>query len=311
MTLDASRAVYTGLFGGYEQLNEQPMARSSSVPFICFTDDRELTSDTWQVRLIEPAFPRDVHRSARRVKILVHEYLPEHSETLWIDNTVILTAPPEGLIDEWLREVDFALARHSYRDTVLDEFNVVVSDGLDDPSRVFEQLLHYSDITPAILSERPFWAGMLARRSTPAVRSLMTEWFEHVLRYSRRDQLSLNLAISRSVAQVRGLDIDNFESAWHRWPTVSARSGRMRSDGFKTFLQPAWARVRELELQVDDLQRSLREDQNELDATIQGLRAERDTARREGEAYRMSHSWRVTAPARRAGAIIRAALRPR
>ena len=49
---------YTALIGSYERLQEQPEAKNTDIPFICLTDDPSLTSETWEVRLIEPAFER-------------------------------------------------------------------------------------------------------------------------------------------------------------------------------------------------------------------------------------------------------------
>lgn len=56
---------YTVLIGNYEPLNEQPVAADSDLPFICLTDDRALTSSTWTVVQVEPAFPMDPIRSQR------------------------------------------------------------------------------------------------------------------------------------------------------------------------------------------------------------------------------------------------------
>ncbi|MBC7591354.1 MAG: hypothetical protein H7226_09980, partial [Salinibacterium sp.] len=58
-----NRAVYCALVGGYEKLLEQPAALESSIPFICLTDDPELRSATWDVRLIESEFALDRVRS--------------------------------------------------------------------------------------------------------------------------------------------------------------------------------------------------------------------------------------------------------
>src|SRR5688572_10939275 len=58
-----SACVYTTLIGGYEPLNEQPVAASSRVPFVCLTDDPNLASDTWQIRHVTPLFGMDPVRS--------------------------------------------------------------------------------------------------------------------------------------------------------------------------------------------------------------------------------------------------------
>jgi hypothetical protein len=43
-------------------------------------------------------------------------------------------------------------------------------------------------------------------------------WLAHVLRYSRRDQLSLNVALKRARLTPEVLRIDNHESYFHSWP---------------------------------------------------------------------------------------------
>jgi hypothetical protein len=69
--------VYTALIGGYEVLNEQPIAATSSLPFICLTDDPELRSETWQIRRVEPLFGLDSIRSQREFKLRPHVHLPD------------------------------------------------------------------------------------------------------------------------------------------------------------------------------------------------------------------------------------------
>src|ERR1700712_2653389 len=86
----ARRVVYTALVGGYEELLEQPLARSSTVDFVCFTDDDSLRSEDWEVRRVEPALAADRIRSSRTLKIAGHPSLSDYDESLWIDNRVQL-----------------------------------------------------------------------------------------------------------------------------------------------------------------------------------------------------------------------------
>lgn len=221
-------AVYTALMGGYETLLEQPVALSSDLPFICFTDDPTLVSDTWEVRLVTPAFPEDSVRSARVLKIRGHEDLGPFDRTLWIDNSVLLTAEPEKILSEWLHSADFSLPLHSYRDTVADEFEAVGSMKIDDPVRVYEQLMHYTSFAPHVLQMRAHWTGVLARRHTVAVDKTMERWLDNVLRYSRRDQLSIGLAIDSARHPIREIEVDNFTSSWHEWPRSQDRQRKLR-----------------------------------------------------------------------------------
>jgi hypothetical protein len=334
-----SRCVYTALIGRYEQLNEQPRAGDSAVPYICLTDDPELRSDTWQVRLVTPTFALDPIRSQRDFKIRPHLHLAEFERSLYIDNTVRLTVPAEELFAVVPDAQPFALAPHSFREKVLDAFLVVAELGLDDQIRIFEQLNHYLLSSPDIIDEHPWWSGLLIRdHGDPAVRRMGEVWLGHVLRYSRRDQLSLNIALRQSGITPHVLGLDNYASAYHTWPHSQDRDGA----GIRTpmvSLMPGPARIRAAELALAQqtaraatLQEALARETNRASGLEERLStAEHDLATAEerlqvhgthvAELERSlseeraltasiltSTSWRSTAPARPVGFLVRRVL---
>lgn len=65
-----------------------------------------------------------------------------------------------------------------------------------------------------------FGGGVLARRhNEPACIDVMEVWFTHILRYSRRDQLSLPLALAYlSHTQQNILLADIHQTEFHKWP---------------------------------------------------------------------------------------------
>ncbi|WP_166805452.1 glycosyltransferase domain-containing protein [Cryobacterium sp. Hb1] len=197
---------------------EQPVARDSSVDFICFTDDPNATSTSWHLIVIEPIFPFDMVRSQRSLKIRGHESLRKYDELLYIDNAVLLKQDPNEILDDWLATCDYAVPPHSFRERVIDEFDEVLALNYDDPARVSEQLMQYAELYPDILNQRPFWNGMSARRNTRQVREMMATWFDHVLRFSRRDQLSANVAFALGGVTINAVDEDNLNSPSHQWP---------------------------------------------------------------------------------------------
>ena len=217
--------VYTCLFGQYEHLNEQPTARHSSLPHICFTDDTTLKSETWEIRQVTPRLLMDPLRSHRILKLKPWEFLPEFDLSLYIDNSVILKKTAEEIISSYDIKNEIGIAQHSHRDKVLDEFLEVARLGFDDQTRIFEQLNHYLITHADLLKQKPFWGGMLIRNHHDAPTRLMADiWLYHVLRYSRRDQLSLNLAIHESRVRLKLLNIDNFNSDIHEWPISRKRN---------------------------------------------------------------------------------------
>lgn len=221
-----SAAMYSVLLGAYETLNEQPEIAGlpdDGVRRILLTDDPERTSDFWEIVLVEPAFADDPVRSQRLLKILGHPVLDGFDVTLYVDNAVTLRSAPAVLLDAWLGDADMALPAHSYRTTILDEFDEILRLRYDDPARVYEQLVAYASHHAEALDAKPHWTAILARRRTPEVVAAMRVWADHVLRYSRRDQLSATLALA-GITALRSIEVENFESEHHRWPTDLGRN---------------------------------------------------------------------------------------
>jgi hypothetical protein len=220
--------VYTAVVGGEEPLREQPVAAHSSADFVCLTDDPHLHSDTWEVVPVEPRLPTDLVRSARHLKILGHPALAGYDRSLWVDNALELGAPPETFVGEWLAHADVAAPMHTFYPTVLAEAEASIDLGKDDHLRVFEQLAHYLRMTPGSLDANPHWTALLARRRTPEVEAAMTLWWEHVLRFSRRDQLSFGIAMATAGVRLNSVALPNVRSPLHHWP-----DGRVtRADGW-------------------------------------------------------------------------------
>ncbi|MGU3358430.1 glycosyltransferase domain-containing protein [Microbacterium sp. M4A5_1d] len=219
----SSLVVFTSLFGRYDSLLDQPVASDSQARFVCFTDDPDLTSDTWEIRVVQPAFAADPVRSARLHKILGPGNDLEYDVSLYIDASVRLKVTPEELVAAWLPDdADMALPTHSYRDNLIDEFDEVIRLNYDDRARVYEQLSDYARTLPDVLDARPHWTALLIRRRNERVAAAMRVWADHVLRYSRRDQLSVMVALDGDI-DYRGVAIDNFDSRFHQWPIIEGR----------------------------------------------------------------------------------------
>lgn len=214
--------VYTALIGNYEPLNEQPVARRSGLDFICFTDDAALESETWKIIQVEPSLPMDPVRSARALKILGRHELDQYDQTIWIDNSVVLLEDPSFLLAQ-VRSTPLALLDHAFRDTVREEFAEVIALNYDDQARILEQLNSYSLLDPEVLDERPFWSSVIVRRLDSELTATMRLWMDHVLRYSRRDQLSVNFVLASTSLPVTRMHADLRACHWASWPHTLRR----------------------------------------------------------------------------------------
>jgi hypothetical protein len=186
------RVVYTCLFGYSEHFNDFAYRRDD-IDFVCFTDDPELRSEFWSMRLV-PQRDLDPARMAKRIKALPHRFLPEYEWSLYIDNTVRLKVPPAQLFDELLAPSasPFVCFRHPERDCVYQEAEEVIALAFDDPQRVREQMRAYRELGYPAHNGLAKSTFLLRRHCDPKLSPVMQRWHEEVLRHSARDQLSFN-----------------------------------------------------------------------------------------------------------------------
>lgn len=296
--------VYTALYGNLDELPEQPVRAASSVDFIAFVGDPALTSRTWTVRHLPPRLPGDPARSARFAKMHPHILLADYDASLYIDCTVLLKQPPEALFEGLLfgRSETMACVHNSHRDNVPDEALAVLRLGYDDPEAYLRQLRAYANAgyrgtVPLI------WGGMLLRfHHHASVVALTERWWEHVLRYSRRDQLSFSYLAEVLEFPFVGHALDNENSAWHRWPLSRTRVRAPWSDAQTAPLaQPASPFDLKLHQAIDQIAAVCAQARKPLDeAGVRRvlLQAERDRLERELAAVTRSPGWRLTAPVR-------------
>jgi hypothetical protein len=270
--------VYTVLVNDYEKLNEQPAALESTMDFICLTD-RPQFSGTWSIRPVDPLFPADPARSQRYLKICAHRTLPDYDLSLYIDNSVILKRPPEEMIESLLPDgCPFSAFQHSFRETVRDEFEQVILAELDAASVCNEQLTHYEAVDANSLGTRPLWSGILLRHHHDgAVMEAMERWYAHVLRYSRRDQLSVWVALRAAGLAPLVHRLDNHESVFHRWPVTELRDRTRAGIPFALNLERELQAERQERTQIEEARTRIEE---ELRSICR------------------SRSWRMTAPLR-------------
>ena len=146
----------------------------------------------------------------------------DHVSTVDIHGpSVQLTTHPE-VVCNWLTggsdEVVFAAMRHSFRATVADEFDACALQGLESPLVLDEQRSLLAKRSPRLLATQPIWAGLIARRHGDSeLLDAMERWWANLLRYSRRDQLSLPNALQTiDASKFRLVAGSNYESPVHK-----------------------------------------------------------------------------------------------
>ncbi len=226
--MNSQDVVFTALFGRYETLNELTVLRNPTTKYVCFTDDPSLTSETWEILLVNSTEKESPSRASREIKMLGHKYFPEGTRSLYIDNTVRLKVDGAVVLEDWLKETDIAFMRHYSRETVRGEFFVCSAYGLDEQERIWEQYKYYSQNYPTVLQQRPHWGGMIARINSAKTDKFMETWKQQFDAFTKRDQLSINASSMISGIKIATIDGENDSSKWHKWPVHTNRQNLMR-----------------------------------------------------------------------------------
>ncbi|SFR96517.1 glycosyltransferase domain-containing protein [Yoonia litorea] len=215
-----SLLVYTMAIGAVYDL--RPVAPEEGVDFICLTDRDDIDANGWTLRQVSPILPGDPFRSSREFKTCPHRIFADYTESLFIDSNVQLRAPATELWGHLMPTPEhvFGGMRHSQRKSLKQEFRKVRLGKFDYDRIITEQMRYTEEFYPDLMEQKPFWGGMLARRHmhSDCIRA-MEIWYAHVLRYSRRDQLSLPVALAHlDESQKSFSDASIRETTYHRWP---------------------------------------------------------------------------------------------
>ena len=192
--------VYTALIGAKEALanplvNLQAGASTDlDLDFVCITDNPELRSPVWRFMPIG-ARHLPPERLSRRPKALPHEYFPEAEFSLYVDNTVSFKRLPQASDLHTERSLLFRAFAHSTRHHPGEEATAVAMLGYDDTDVICRQLDFYAAIHP-LSSITPLTTAtvLLRQHHAPAVRRFGALWWESILAFSKRDQLSFDFA---------------------------------------------------------------------------------------------------------------------
>jgi hypothetical protein len=183
----SSRVVYTAITNRHAQLSARPLA--SDTDFICYSDV-PLDRDDWQIRPVEaPALPP-------RMRAKFHKlHPPEGYEwNVWIDGAYVLRPDAVRFVDDLIAHSPsgFGLHRHNQRDCLFEEAeHTVLLDKYSGQRGIIEaQVRHYEELGHP--KSWGLWAGgLMCRNTSPIVTAVMRRWWDELLRWSSRDQLSL------------------------------------------------------------------------------------------------------------------------
>lgn len=203
--------VYTTIIGGYDSLIEV-CNPEENVKYICFTDDRNLRSDTWEIRYAEREFDDPILES-RKYKMLPHRFL-DAEYSLYVDANVRFQRSPLAYMRTYFDRGNMLFIPHMERDCIYREMAACITGEKDLPRRLVNQAYAYSEKgCPEHVGL--FYGGVIGRRHQEEEAVVFNEeWWGHFRRYSRRDQLSLGFLLWEKNCRISLAAVDCYNNDW-------------------------------------------------------------------------------------------------
>lgn len=169
------------------------------ITYVAFTD-RPIKSDIWDVRQVPRLFA-DSNRDAKRFKVRPSEHVPKADATIWIDRHCRLTCDPRAVFDEFPEDV---IAVNHYRSCVFREARVCI-DRTKDVAAIIRPMMERFRLEGHPVGAGLYYGGFIARRHTEADDRFSRLWWNYIETGSKRDQLSLPVALARSGVSFRAI----------------------------------------------------------------------------------------------------------
>ena len=216
--------VYTALVGAKEAL-ANPLedlppgaATDLELEFVCVTDQPQLASPVWRMLPIgDRHLPAE--KLSRRPKAMPHAYFPDAQFSLYVDNTVRFKRLPQSSDLATARPYLFRAFRHATRQHPGEEAGAIAMLAYDDVDTICTQMDFYA-ARRDLKTLTPLTTGTVLLREHHAepVRRFGTLWWESILAFSKRDQLSIDFALHESGAAIEhwpGNTRDNDLLVWN------------------------------------------------------------------------------------------------
>lgn len=200
--------IYTVITGKKDILNESINTQGTRA--VCFTDDPDLKSDVWEVKLI-PLLFKDIRRDSRIPKMLPHIFFPEADYSLYVDANIISKVPINKLIIEWLQDSDIAMFGHVTRDCLFDEAQECIRLELDTKEAIESQIERYKDFPK---HQGLYQGGVILRRHTPQIKRLNESWFTEYCTGCKRDQVSLPYVVEKEGVTINSIKGHAYSHEW-------------------------------------------------------------------------------------------------
>lgn len=203
----SNTVVYTAIEGGCDNLRE-PEFIGDNITYVCFTDNRNIKSDVWDIRYVETPKDKNYALDVRKYKVLPQDYFEGHSLTIWVDASFRIMGNLNDYAKKYNRGSGMLCFPHPERKCIYQECGELITISKEEPAILIKQASDYlNDGYPA---DNGLYAGGVLVRDIrdECLNKCMRDWWEEINRQSLRDQQSLPYVLWKNKYDVDLCDLD-------------------------------------------------------------------------------------------------------
>ncbi len=182
--------IYTVIVGNYDTL-KTPEFIDENCDYVCFTDNKKLSSEIWQIRLVEND-ELDNTRFQRMYKVLPHKFLPEYEYSIYIDGNVRIVGSFREFVRQQWKGACLMGLKHPSRNNIYDEATVCINFKKDSSEIIKRQIERYTSEGYKADNGLIVSNIIFRKHNDNELIKVMEDWWKEIKENSRRDQLSFN-----------------------------------------------------------------------------------------------------------------------
>ena len=228
------KVIYTSIFGDINYYLHTPECDLTGWDLICITDNPNIKSDIWDVRLVRSLYT-DGARDNRRYKILPHRHFSDYDISVCVDADIKITKNFDDQVQKYLSDCNFSVLDHSIcgmfitgdmnrRNCVYEEAGFLKWLGDNNPKKQYKdnmdvvekQMNKYRSENYPENNGLARTTVIFRRHNETDVKNTMEDWWTEYKYNSRRDQLSFPYVAWKNKFNFSYMNIDVDDNQWFK-----------------------------------------------------------------------------------------------
>jgi hypothetical protein len=183
--------IYSVMTGNYDAISD-PVYISENCDYILFTDNANIQSQIWQIKLIEKSedFPDKWY--SRYYKMLAHKVLSEkYDYSIYVDAKILICGDIVQLINYLNKDCHFAVIKHHARCNIKQEMEYCIKKGKADEAETKRQYQEYIGVGFPDNIGLTDNCMLVRNHKDSELQKVMETWFDEFNKYPNRDQFSM------------------------------------------------------------------------------------------------------------------------